>query len=257
MNQSESCDLIARAIALQKSGDGAQAMQELHAALATNGDNGRQWELLGLLAYANEDYRLALRAIETANSLVPLGASGQVVLARCYDRFGFRASARAIYGHLAEQRRGLPAELLEPVAAGLGRNGEYELALNVCRLAAERSPENAEPLLAMVQYMRRLRRPVEQVLPVLFRAHHLEPENVECRITLAWLLHEAGRSEEGAYLLRPVAADDSSCIRCLTLMQCIFESVGDDDGAQACQWRLTALASERPPRDEAYDPTLD
>ena len=104
-------------------------------------------------------------------------------------------------------------------------------------------PENPDPLIGMVHYMRRLRRPLELILPTLFRVHHLEPQNAEYRISLAWMLHQLDRSEEAAYLLEPVAYGTYSCVRCLTLMKHVFERVGDEERAAVCRARLEILAA--------------
>lgn len=206
-------------------------------------DDGRLWELLGTLAYAKENFELAVTAIERASLMIPLAPRAQLVLGKCYDRAGFRESATAIYCHLATLPD-LAGDLLAALAAGLGRCGECELALQVCRRAAASFPGRADPHLGIVHYMRRLRRPVKQILPSMFRAHHLEPENVEYRVRLAWMLHESGCSAAGAYLLEGVDCEEFSCIRCLTLMQTIFDSVGDKLNANACRQQLAILAND-------------
>ena len=236
-------DTYERAVSLFNDNRLDDAVDLVTAELDQRPDDGRLWELLGTLAYAKEDFELALTAIERASLLIPLSPRAQLVLAKCYDRGGFRESAAAIYCHLATLPD-LAVDLLATLAAGLGRCGECELALQVCRRAAESFPDRADPHLGIVHYMRRLRRPVKQILPSMFRAHHLEPDNVEYRVRLAWMLHESGCSAAGAYLLEGVDCEEFSCIRCLTLMQTIFDSVGDDANANACRQRLAILASD-------------
>lgn len=249
MTTKHGCTTCRRAVELHNAGETNQAIEELRQQLQSHPDHGSMWELLGTLCYAAEDVESAAKALENARVLIPLSARGQLVLAKCYDFAGHRQSAGAIYRHVATLAN-LDEELFEPLAAGLGRHGEYQKALTVCRTAATEMPDNPEPLMGIVHYMRRLRMPVERILPTLFRAHHLDPENKDCRITLAWLLHEIGRSDEAAYLLEQVECEDYSCIRCLTLMQHIFEAVGKVERATDCRYRLKVLAGEWPTDNE-------
>jgi hypothetical protein len=158
-------------------------------------------------------------------------------------------TAAAIYRHLATIDK-LPIDLLEPLASGLGGCGEYELALNVCRQAAQRMPDIADTLLGIVHYLRRLRRPLEVALPAMYRAYQLEPDNVEYRIALAWMLYELDRTVEGARLLESVPLAQFSCARCLERMQAIFERSGQCERAELCRERLVELASESSARHE-------
>lgn len=238
-------DLCRGAIKLHQSGQTLRAIDVLRERVNESPDEGRVWELLGMLAYAVNNFKLATESLEHASALLPLSPRAQVVLAKCYDESGHRSAARTIYTHVASLDN-LADDLYEPLSAGLGRHGEYQQALTVCRLAARRMPDNPEPLKGIVHYMRRLRMPVERILPTLFRAHHLAPEDQDCRITLAWLLHETGQSDEGVYLLEQVECEEFTCIRCLTLMQHIFEAVGKNDRAGDCRHRLKVLAGEWP-----------
>jgi predicted Zn-dependent protease len=252
MSDHKSCATYERALSLASAGESELALDELRQLVEANGEDGRLWELLGTVAYSHDEFALAESALQRASVMVPLSAMGQLVLARCYDRGGYKEAAGAIYRHVAKLPV-LSSELLEPLASGLGRSGEPEMALAVCRRAAEAIPDNPDPLIGMVHYMRRLRRPVEQVIPVMFRAHDLDPDNAQYRISLAWMLHEQGRSEEGARLLEPVQCERYSCIRCLTLMQQIFERVGDAAGAAVCRLRLASLRGDCAKRRDDWD----
>jgi tetratricopeptide (TPR) repeat protein len=230
---------------LHQAGQTLQAIGCLNEHLEVEPDSGRVWEMLGILTNTLQEVPLAMSALERASSLVTLSIQGQLTLAKCYERTGFRETAKAIYLHLATLER-LADEHLKPLAEGLGKFGEYQMALAVCRQAAKRMPDSSEPLLGIVHYMRRLRIPAERILPTLFRAYRLAPEDKDCRITLAWLLHETGQSAAGARLLEQLDCDDFTCIRCLTLMQHIHETVGNIDHANDCRHRLKVLAGEWP-----------
>lgn len=250
----DSSGLRERALSLHAAGNTAEAISVVRRSLRRHGADGRLWELLALLAFAVGDLALAQSAAEQASLSVPLSPRGQIVLAQCYDASRHRQAAVAIYRHLAGQS-GLEADLLEPLAAGLGRYGECQLALQVCREAARRLPMETGPLVGIVHYLRRLRAPVEQILPVMFRAHYLDSERAEYRVMLAWMLFESGLRDQAAALLGPVAPAEFSCIRCLTLMQHVFESVGDQVHSAQCQRRLTALALEWAWRRGGFDTT--
>ncbi len=245
MSTKQSSDLSRRAVELHNAGQTRQALAELQEYLEEQPYTAKLWELLGVLSFAVNNTELARTAIEQASIMIPLSARGQLVLAKCYDALGYREAAGSIYRHVATLAE-IDNELLEPLAAGLGRYGEYQQALAICRTAAKRMPDNPEPLKGIVHYMRRLRMPVERILPTLFRAHHLAPEDKDCRVTLAWLLHETGHSTHGAALLEAVDSGEFSCIRCLTLMQHIFEAAGHVDRATDCRNRLKVLAGEWP-----------
>lgn len=195
--------------------------------LQHDAENGRLWELVGVLAYESNDFQQSQAAIERASALIPLSARSQLVLARCYDRSGNRESAAAIYRHISSLG-GLAVDLLEPLASGLGRHGELEMALNVCRQAASELAESTAPLMGMIYFMRRLRRPHELILAVALRAHNLDPHNFECRVTAAWLLHEASRSQEAAALLKAVDVSQCACDSCRLRMEGIFEQASLD-----------------------------
>lgn len=205
---------------------------------------GRIWEQLGVLLLQRRHYDAALWSLEAASLLVPLSNPGQLALAECYVDAGYVETARAIYRYLAAAIR-LETELLETLADGLGRVGERDLALDVCREAAQRLPRAAGPLLGIAYYLRRLRRPAATVLPYLKRAFDLDPRNTECRIALAWMMHATGRSAQGADLLDGLQVTELECVRSLTMMHRVFEAAEEYHCASACKYRLDSLAAKR------------
>lgn len=207
-------------------------------------DDGRSWELRGIVALAMGELNLAQTALETAAVLVPLSTRGQIALAACYVHSKYTAAARAILQHTAT-RRDIATDLLEPLASGLGAVGELELALAVCHRAVQEMPDTPAPLMGVVHYMRRLRRPAVQTLPYLESAHRMAPEDTDCRLQLAWALHESGRSADGARLLERLPLERFECIRCLTLMHTVFEAAGEFRQAELCGQRVEAVAERR------------
>jgi hypothetical protein len=238
------CDVYRRILAMLELGHRTQAIAELVRRLKTHPIEGASWELLGILLFDQGKLNWAQSAIERASILIPLSPRGQLLLAKCYERSNYLESARTIYRHVASIAE-LETSLLEPLACGLGSCGELELALQVCRVAARRLPDNPDPLIGIVHYMRQLRRPVEHILPVMFRAHQLEPLRAEYRITLDWLLHESGKSNQAAGLLTAIPSEQFECVHCLIRMQHIFEITGNSGNADDCRRRLDFLASEK------------
>ncbi len=100
------------------------------------------------------------------------------------------------------------------------------------------------PLLGIVHYMYRLKRPIEHILPTMWRAVSLDPENRGLRITLAWMLNEAGRPGEAVSVLEQVACEEITCASCLERLQHIYEQAGDEASAASCRAYLEALAEE-------------
>ncbi|MEM9185689.1 MAG: tetratricopeptide repeat protein [Planctomycetota bacterium] len=223
--------------------DYQSAIRELTSALAQHPDAGRLWELRGQVHLADNDPVDAVSCLEHAQCLVPLSPESEFALAQGYERTGKRQPACEMLKALA-RRDDLPLNVLEPLARALGRHRKPQLALSICRQAASRMPDMPAPLLGMVFYQRRLGLPPEQMLPVLFRAFHLEPEDFTIRLTLARMLHESDRSTEAAQLLSVVALDSTRCPNCLSAMQAIFEDACDHERAHRCAELRAAIESD-------------
>ncbi|MEM8947437.1 MAG: hypothetical protein AAGD11_19845 [Planctomycetota bacterium] len=243
MGSTSTTDAYALAEAKFLKGDFEGARETLDAALSVDADAGQLWELLGMVAYADSDINGAVDALERASMFVPLANCSQFVLALGYEKQHRDEPAYTIYRHLAAQRN-LDDNLLEPVARALGRFDDCQGALNVCRLAARRSPDTTEPLMGMVFYMQRLGRPTEQILPVLFQSLHLDPEDNDCRLATARALHDCSRHEEAAYLLSQMPIESCRCPSCLNSMQMIFAAACDEESLSRCLAAQQALEEE-------------
>lgn len=237
-------DVIYRSAASQLvSGRPHDAIDSLIQALKQNPDAGRLWELRGQAHLADGDAIDAVSCLEHASCLVPLTKEGQLALAHAYELTDKRDLAGDLFMALAGQDD-LPAEMLEPLARGLGRVGKPDQALGVCAEAASRNPTSPAPLLGMVFYQRRLGHGPDRILPLLFRAFHLEPEDFDIRLALARMLHECGQKQEAAELLSVVEIETSRCPSCLVVMQEIFEDVGDQRNVGRCVNALVAIATQ-------------
>ena len=243
MVNSETKSIYEHVWALREAGRIDQAIAELRGYLSHDANDGRAWQILGTLFYDRADVAQAQAALECASVLVPLSPRAQLVLARCYDGAGHSAAAQAIYLHVATMQ-GFEVELLELLAAGLGRYGQFELALNVCRSAARLLPDDPMPLLGIVHYMYRLKRPIEHILPTMSRVVSLDPENRGLRIALAWMFNEVGQPAKAVAVLEQVACEEITCASCLERVQHIFEEAGDERSAAKCRAYLRALSEE-------------
>lgn len=210
-----------------------KAKQELQDALKVDDNAGRLWELLGMVLYTQGDCQQAVNALEHGSLLVPLSNCSRFILALCYEKGGQEESSRTILQFLASVED-LEAHLLEPLARALGRCDDCKGALRVCTEASRRMPQAGEPLMGMVFYMQRLNRPGEEILPVLFRAHHLNPEDTDCRVALAWLLHELGRTTEAAYMVSQIPFQQMTCSSCLNRIRQILLEAEDHESLAKC-----------------------
>jgi Flp pilus assembly protein TadD len=223
-------------------GDFQGAEARLATALAESPDDAALWEIRGRTLVRLTRYGEACHALEMASLLAPLSLSGQGALAKSYLELGRRELARFLFRGLAA-RRDCPTTCLSDVAAGLGRLGELELALQVCREASAREPDGDEPFYGMAYYMRRLKYPAALVRAVVSQAHRLAPDSTVYRVALAILHEELGDWEQAHAVVRGVAPDCVCCAHCVARMQAIHELAGDEPAAADCRQRLRELAA--------------
>jgi Flp pilus assembly protein TadD len=212
-------------------------------AVAWHPDHGRLWWIAGVAAHRLANYDDARQAFEQAALLVPLDGETQCALAECYLQTGRTKQARELFKLLAADELSA-IDLLPRVAAGLGQVGDLQGALDVCRDAAERAPDEAAPRFGMAYYLRRLGYPAAAIVPVMSRAFELEPDNPAYRASLAFLLVEAGRQDEAYDLLREVSLTQMSCPCCLRRMMTLFRSTGDHARWRDCSARLHEVARD-------------
>ena len=223
-------------------GDCETAIAELDAALVDFPDEGQLWDRLGVALWDAGTAHESVDALEHATTLVPLSPEGQLVLALGYEVLQKRELSTELLIRLAS-RDPLPVRVLEQLARALGRAGEDSVALHVCQRAQRALPEAAAPLLGIAYYMARLGASSQQMLPALFSALHLDPENSAVRILLARRLHDCGLHEDAAEVLRLVDFSKCDCRNCLQAMHEIFQSAGDVALAAECKQLVGNLAN--------------
>lgn len=229
------------AVALFREQQFADALSVAKAALEDDPNNGKLWELQAMALHNMGDAVGALKALETATMLVPLSASGQCVLAKCYSDNDKPDLAKQILHHLLSLDR-FPNNLFPLLASGLGALGDAAGALEACRRAAEAEVDDGQPFYAMAHYMQRLHYPPEVVASTLNRAVEIEPDRFEYRYALATAYQQLGRTDEAYHLLRRVVHVESlktiDCAGCLRRLRAIFESQCDEALSDACLQRL-------------------
>lgn len=225
-------------------GELAECEELLRTALLRFPDDGRFIQLQGLLWHAHRRFAAACRAFEAASLLVPLSAAAQLALADIYRRTGRNDDARTILSFLAT-RHDLPTILLPGLTAALGLLGEYQQALEVCRDASGRDPEQDEALYAMAYYMNKLEYPLECIVPLLRRAISLAPDSRLYRVSLGILCARSGNWDEAYTYFAPLDAAEMRCQTCVRIMARTFDRRGDIAKRDAALARLEQLADDR------------
>jgi len=225
-------------------GELLECAELLRTALLRFPDDGRFIQLQGLLWHSQRRYAAACRAFEMASLLVPLSAAAQLALADVYRRSGRNDDAKTILSFLVT-RHDLPTILLPGLTAALGLLGEYQQALEVCRDASRRDPEQDEALYAMAYYMNKLDYPLECIVPLLRRAISLAPDSRLYRVSLAVLCARSGNWDEAYAIFAPLDVAEMRCQTCVRFMAGAFDRRGDIAKRDAALARLEQLAHAR------------
>ena len=231
--------------AAYEANDWERCGQALRIALLRFPDDGRFLQWQGHAWHAQGDYAAACRALETAALLIPLSIGAQIAWAEAHLAAGRRDDARTILQFLAARSDDVASPLLPRLAAGLGRSGEYALALDVCREASLRDPEDDEACFGMAYFMNKLGYPVECVLPLLRRALALEPERPVYRLSVGVACARSGLGEEAYALLAGIDPQHVTCLGCLQVMSRLFEKFDDAPRRDAVLRRALRLARRR------------
>jgi len=243
MDKQECQNCCGQVSALLREGAYDQALVVVSRALSSARKNGRLWEQLGVVHFVRQEFNSARDALENATTLVPLSPLAQLYLAECYVASGAKESARAIGHHLAflpDVKESLFARL----TTLLGKLGDCESALHVCRRAATAYPEDDQPIFGMAYYMSKLSYPLKKVLAVMRRAVALAPDCVTYRISLARLLDSDGQVDEAYQALQGIDGAQFSKLRCrccLKQLLSILLAAEDYERCESVAGQLSAL----------------
>lgn len=223
------------------------ALLQVKRHLHRDSDDGRGWELMGLIQHRRGRYRRAVSALERASCLVPLRPAARVALAHAYGQTGHVMLARELF-HLHTEDDQLSAEMLLQIAAGLEELHDAAGALRVCRLATVREPELAQAYYDMGFYAGLCGYPPQMTESLALKAIDLDPDRACFRIGLAGLRLQMGRDRDAYELVRCFTQDQVNeicCDSCLKRILGLWEAAGDQQRVEWAEARLQELVVEQ------------
>src|SRR6202008_164145 len=149
-----------------------EALEAIDESLAAAPDEGRLWELRGLILRARGDLAQACDSLEHASLLGPLSSSGQLTLADCCARLGQRGLALLVGQHLLARGR-LDASLLLYLAHIFDRCEQPSVSVEICRLACLRAPGFHQACFDLGYFLGRDGQPADQIEAAARRAIEL------------------------------------------------------------------------------------
>jgi len=224
------------------------ALLEAKRYLHCHPDDGRGWELMGLIQHQRGRFRRAVAALERATCLVPLNPASRVCLAHSYAQIGRVALSRDLFLMLAEDES-LPVDLLLQVAAGLEELQDAAGAMRICREATVREPEHAQAFYDMGYYAGLCGYPPRMTESLALKAIDLDPERVCYRIGLAGLRIQMGRNQEAYDLICSLTREqvqEICCDNCLRRVMWLWDAAGDAERVAWARTRLRELGSSDP-----------
>ncbi|MFG0332027.1 MAG: tetratricopeptide repeat protein [Maioricimonas sp. JB049] len=227
----------------RNNGEPERAERILRRHLQREQDDGRAWELLGLILFENGEIAASVSALETATLLAPLRTQGRICLAHGYGQLGHVELSRDLLVAMIPDPS-LSAPHLLQVAGGLDAIGQHELAVQACRSALRREPESAQGHYDMGYYSARSGAPSHVVETLARQAVSLEPGNVRYRIGLASMLVQQERLSDGYACISRLSDDQIrriACRCCLQRVVSLFEAAGDIRRARMCLTHLRHL----------------
>ncbi|MBI1348469.1 hypothetical protein GC163_19520 [bacterium] len=218
--------------------------------LALDPDDGRAWEVKGLVAAWKQDSATARHCLECAQMLVPLRPAAAIALADLYheeDRqFAMRLYLQAVNHPRADHSLKLAA------AAGLDRLDWPHLAVRICRQIILQETEFAQGYFDLSYYLGRTGAPDHIVETLARRAIQLEPRRNQFRIGLAgFLVHRQRPSDAHALVMHLTNADlkEIRCQCCLQRLLQVYESVDDASRIAWCRDRLATIDTPQSPSE--------
>jgi tetratricopeptide (TPR) repeat protein len=226
-------------------GEPRRAHREVIAYLAEHPEDGRGWELLGLVYHALHEWGQAMEALELATLRVPLRLAGVLALGDCYLAHRRWRWAAEHYAQVVRDAQASPTLLLR-AAAGLDRLGLPRFGVEACRKATRLDPTLAQPFYDLSYYLLRAGGTPGTIEAAARRAIHLDPERWSYRVGLASYLHQQGRTADGAMLLKPATPAmiaTMGCRCCLNRLIELWSTVGAEEPVAWCRARIAELAA--------------
>lgn len=228
---------------LYETGDLDAALAQTKRYLVRRPDDGRAWELAGLIQFATGEFPQSVAAIERASILIPLRPAARVCLGHGYGKIGRRSLSRdLLVGLIRDDSVSVP--LLLQVASGLDAINDPAIALQACRRAAERDPQNAKPYYDMGYYAARCGYEARYTESLARKAISLDPDNVCFRVGLAAHLFKQDRVHDAYDVVRELSNEQIeaiTCSCCLNRIVSVYEAAGDYRRVVLCRQQLLQL----------------
>ena len=228
---------------LYETGDLPAALALMKRYLVRRPDDGRAWELAGLIQFAAGEYSQSVAAIERACIHIPLRPAARVCLGHGYGKIGRRNLSRDLLAGLIRDDA-LSVPLLLQVASGLDAIDHPTVALQACRRAAERDPQNPQPYYDMGYYAARCGYEPRYTESLARRAISLDPENVCFRVGLAAHLFKLERVQDAYDVVRELSNEQIeaiTCSCCLNRIVSVYEAAGDYRRVVLCRQQLLQI----------------
>jgi hypothetical protein len=242
-------ELVSRVSACLRSGLLSTAHASAGEALAVTLDDGRVWEIAGLLNHAGQQLGACLSKLETAMMLVPLRPAAWCALADASLQADRDEDARDLYAYVASLP-GVSVDLLRYCASRLDAMDDSARALDVARRVVAMQGDSAQAVYEFGYYLARNGVASQLVISVMKRAVSLAPEQAIYRVGLAKMLSEWGDNSSALTWVRGFSArqlDQITCPCCLERLALLFESGHDPVRAHACRVRCEKRSAEPSP----------
>ncbi|QDU26812.1 hypothetical protein ETAA8_18950 [Anatilimnocola aggregata] len=231
------------AAALYRRGFHEEALDAIENSLASSPDDGRLWELRGLVLRATGNIPLACDSLEHASLLVPLSSGGQVTLADCLARTGHGNVAICIAEHIISLAN-VDWSLLLYLAQVCDQCGRTDLSSELCREVNWRVPTCHQAYYDLGYYLGRERRPLPEIEAAARQAIELAPQVANYRVGLASLLWQQGDAPAAfgeANVLTETELKQLTCECCLRRLVKIYWNASAFAKSSACVERLAEL----------------
>ena len=242
MTQTQQID---RARAAYEARDFSTAGQLAAACLDQDPDDGRAWELTGLVQYAQEEFKDSVASLERAALYVPLRQTASVCIACGYAHLGREELGCELLDELIANQQ-MPVSLLLQVACFVDSLNHPRLSIRACRAAAQQDPDCSQVYYDLGHYSARCGYPPHVCEALARKAISLDPERIDYRLGLAAALVKRDRVNE-AYNLVAELTDDQlrqiTCRCCLVRVCSLFEQAGDSRRVGICRQLAARIKS--------------
>ncbi|MEW4489930.1 tetratricopeptide repeat protein [Thalassoglobus sp. JC818] len=235
--------ILEQAVIKYEAGDFDSARKLTKQFLHQNEHDGRGWELLGLIQYRSRQFPSSVSALEQASLYIPLRIKSRTYLALGYGEIGKHELSRDLLIDLIADPA-ISVALLIETATGLDSIGRPDLAVDACRKATERDPDNAQAYYSLSYYVARAGLTTAITESLARHAISLDPTNARYRVGLAGLLMSQDRHPEAYELVKSFDDEQLSgihCKQCLGRMRDLYQQAGDHDRMILCREKIMEL----------------